>query len=109
MKKIIMLLAASAVLAGCASSQPAQVKSVQAETKKVAVASKQARLDVRKTVSSLLDYCEKWASAYEANLGKDPVEAFNECVELTSDNMLKQAKSRTKASLSNPVDFPFNQ
>tara|TARA_B100000749_G_C18442140_1_gene472700 strand:- start:1314 stop:1649 length:336 start_codon:yes stop_codon:yes gene_type:complete len=109
MKKLILVALATLTITGCASNKQAQVATVKQQQVDVQATAKKARLDVKETVSNLLDYCEKWASAYEANLGKDPVEAFEECVQLTADNMTNQAKERIEGKSSNPADFPFNR
>ncbi|MCF2903323.1 hypothetical protein L1267_23425 [Pseudoalteromonas sp. OFAV1] len=93
-------------LAGCSSSAKKPVEPAPV-VKKVEVRSE--RLDVKETVSKLLNYCEKWAKAYEANLGKDPKEAFEECVDLTSSNMKKKAAERMSGSNETTYrSFPFD-
>lgn len=110
-KSMIIAMSVSAILlGGCAAKVekpvPVKIEPVKVEQPKLA---KKERLNVKKTVSNLLDYCEDWAEAFNVNLGKNPEEAFYECIQLTSENMKEQADERFRSD-ETPLsarDFPF--
>ena len=53
------------------------------------------RADIQRTVDNLIDYCEDWAKN-QSRLGKDYVEAYDECIGLTAKMMRDRSKGLLK-------------
>ncbi len=108
-KKSVCLLSAVAMLglAGCASKpEPVVVKKVEPVVKTMAERGRDGRTDVRRTVENIVDYCDEWAEAYEARLGKKHEDGYNECVSLTAEMMRKSAEEKGKHKQAD--GYPFN-
>jgi hypothetical protein len=110
MKKLAFAIPVFAVvmLSAC-SSAPKQA--VQAAPKPVpqvgmAVMGSDGRADIQRTVDNLIDYCEDWAKAYQSRLGKDYVEAYDECIGLTA-KMMRDRSKRLIENAERMGEFPF--
>ena len=111
MQKLALMLSVSTlvVLAGCASKpEPVAVKTEPVVVKKHDMAERgfDGRTDVRRTVDNIVEYCDEWAKAYEARLGKKHEDGYHECVALTAEMMRKSAVEKGKRP-SSGGSFPF--
>lgn len=104
-----MPIAAALFLSACSS---APTKTTVVEVKKpapklgMAVMGTDGRADIKRTVDSLISYCEDWATAYQKRLGKDYVEAYDECIGLTA-KMMRDRSVKVIEKAERMGEFPF--